>query len=124
MVPWVLGAALAVRRRDFDAVGGFDPAYFMYYEEVDLSRRLAARGSLTRYTPAATIRHVGGASTDQNRAPMQREMFRSLARYTRRHGRDPGLVRLRLAVIAIAAAHIGRRGWRAIAGDAFRGWPR
>ena len=141
-VPWVLGAALAVRRRDFDAVGGFDPAYFMYYEEVDLCRRLAAEGTPTRFTPAATIGHVGGASTAMNHAPMQREMFRSLARYTRRHGRDPGLVRLRLAVLAIASAAICRdaitravarpggtrmrrsSGWRAIVGDAVRGWAR
>jgi len=140
VVPWVMGAALAVRRREFDAVGGFDPAYFMYYEEVDLCRRLATKGTLTRFTPAATIGHVGGASTAQNRAPMRREMFRSLARYTRHHGRDPGLLRLRLAVVAIASAEFcrdvlvrvgrrsrtsaGRRGsvWRAIVGDALEGW--
>ncbi|HEY0518897.1 MAG TPA: glycosyltransferase family 2 protein [Ilumatobacteraceae bacterium] len=137
VVPWVLGAALAVRRRSFDDVGGFDPAYFMYYEEVDLSRRLAATGAVTRFTPAATISHVGGASTSQNHAPMQREMFRSLAVYMRRHARDPGLARLRVAVLAIAFAWLardvlvpGNRGdrkesldaWRRVTGDALRGW--
>lgn len=136
-VPWVLGAALAIRRQSFDIVGGFDPEYFMYYEEVDLCRRLAAIGSTTRFTPAATIGHIGGASTELNRAPMQREMFRSLARYTRSHGRDPGLIRLRLAVVAVALVRSGhallthrrrpRSGqsagqWRAIVGDALRGW--
>ena len=111
-------------------------------ESVDLCRRLAAEGTPTRFTPAATIGHVGGASTAMNHAPMQREMFRSLARYTRRHGRDPGLVRLRLAVIAIASAEFCRdvivraiprprgtssrpsSGWRAIVGDAMGGWTR
>lgn len=139
-VPWVLGAALAIRRRSLEIVGGFDPAYFMYYEEVDLCRRLAATGPVTRFTPAATIGHIGGASTELHRAPMQREMFRSLARYTRRHGRDPGLVRLRLAVVTIAFARSihavltgpkrrnGTRSrqsagpWRAIVGDAIAGW--
>ncbi|HEX2190634.1 MAG TPA: glycosyltransferase family 2 protein, partial [Longimicrobiaceae bacterium] len=43
-VPWVLGAALAVRRSAFEEVGGFDEAYFMYFEEVDLCRRLASAG--------------------------------------------------------------------------------
>jgi N-acetylglucosaminyl-diphospho-decaprenol L-rhamnosyltransferase len=142
VAPWVLGAALAIRRRSFDAVGGFDPQYFMYYEEVDLCRRLAATGTLTRFTPAATISHIGGASTMLNRLPMQLEMFRSLARYIRRHGRDPGLVRLRLAVVAIASAWFWRdvltrsggqvrvrlrqsaRGWRAIVSDAMVGWSR
>jgi GT2 family glycosyltransferase len=142
VVPWVLGAALAIRRRSFDAVGGFDQQYFMYYEEVDLCRRLAATGTLTRFTPAATIGHIGGASTMLNRLPMQLEMFRSLARYVRQHGRDPGLLRLRLAVVATASSWFWRdvftrsngrarvrsrqsaRTWRAIVGDAISGWPR
>ncbi|MEP7112655.1 MAG: glycosyltransferase family 2 protein [Ilumatobacteraceae bacterium] len=140
VVPWVLGAALAIRRGPFDAVGGFDPAYFMYYEEVDLCRRLVAKGVQTRFTPAATIGHIGGASTILNPAPMRREMFRSLARYTRRHGRDPWLLRLRLAVVAVAATRIARdlvsriwrdgsrsnqpaRAWLAIIADALTGWP-
>lgn len=142
VVPWVLGAALAIRRRSFDAVGGFDPQYFMYYEEVDLCRRLAATGALTRFTPAATVGHIGGASTMSNRLPMQLAMFRSLARYIRQHGRDPGLVRLRLAVVATACTWFWRdvfdrskgrarvrsrqsaRAWRAIVGAAIVGWPR
>jgi GT2 family glycosyltransferase len=140
VVPWVLGAALGIRRCDFDAVGGFDPDYFMYYEEVDLCRRLATKGVLTRFAPAARISHVGGASTALNQAPMQREMFRSLARYTRRHGRDPALLRLRLAVVSVASARLGRdvltrsdgstrlpwkqtaAAWRTIVGDAIGGW--
>ena len=43
-VPWVLGAALAIRRAAFDAVGGFDQAYHMYFEEVDLAYRLRKAG--------------------------------------------------------------------------------
>lgn len=38
-VPWVLGAALALRREAFAAVGGFDPAFFMYAEEIDLCQK-------------------------------------------------------------------------------------
>jgi GT2 family glycosyltransferase len=140
-VPWVLGAALAIRRREFDAVGGFDPHYFMYYEEVDLCRRLMSRGTTTRFTPAATVAHVGGASTARNQVRMQREMFRSLARYLRTHGTAPRLVRLRIVVAAVAVAHFTRdlirrpkeRGgessrpgsgsWLAVLGDAVKGWP-
>ena len=43
-VPWVLGAALAVRRTAFEEVGGFDESYEMYFEEVDLCYRLSRRG--------------------------------------------------------------------------------
>jgi GT2 family glycosyltransferase len=139
VVPWVLGAALAVQRQAFEDVGGFDEGYFMYYEEVDLSRRLAARGLRTRFTPHATVGHVGGASTTPHRAAMQRQMFRSLARYMRNHSRDQRLVRLRAVVLAIATARLARdvvastgsigprsrqaaNEWRALVGDALRGW--
>ena len=140
-VPWVLGAAVAVRRRCFDAVGGFDPSYFMYFEEVDLCRRLSAAGADTRFVPNARVIHVGGASTALARAPMQRDMFRSLARYTRRHHNAANLVALRVAVTVVAlirlvydfgsylASRRGRgqradaNGWFAIMLDAARGWP-
>jgi GT2 family glycosyltransferase len=141
-VPCVLGAALCIRRRDFDAVGGFDSRYFMYYEEVDLSRRLLDRGMVTRYVPTATIGHVGAASTVAHHAAMQREMLRGLARYMRTHGRDPRLLRLRAAVITVATAWLARdllagsrtgprlqptrsaALWWAVVGDALFGWPR
>lgn len=90
-VPWVLGAALAVRRSDFEAVGGFDESYFMYFEEVDLCRRLAAAGRETHFVPAAEVVHVGGASTSRVRAAMAVQHFRSTLRFYRRHYRGPRL---------------------------------
>jgi len=141
-VPCVLGAALCIRRRDFDSVGGFDPEYFMYYEEVDLCRRLLDRGVVTRYVPSATIAHIGAASTVAHHAAMQREMLRSLARYMRRHGADRKLMPLRAAAITAGTAwlardvlHAPRAGgrsslrrsaalWRAVVGEAMAGWHR
>jgi GT2 family glycosyltransferase len=139
-VPWVLGAALAVRRSAFLAVGGFDPAYFMYFEEVDLCRRLRDAGATTRCAPDAVIAHVGGASTSQHASAMQRTMYRSLATYYRRH-REAGSLRcLRPVVLVIAAVRtltdvvrtvLARQprqaraiavGWGAVAADAVRGW--
>ncbi len=74
-VPWVLGAALALRRDAFSEVGGFDPSFFMYSEEVDLAYRLAMAGWQTRFTPHAQVLHVGGASARQY--PVEMEMRRS-----------------------------------------------
>jgi GT2 family glycosyltransferase len=54
---WTSGAATLYRRRDFEAVGGFDPAIFLYGEDVDLSWRLRARGSILRYVPKAAVVH-------------------------------------------------------------------
>ena len=53
-------AALLVRRADFDAVGGFDPAFFpAWFEDVDLCAKLLERGRRIRYVPAAVATHVG-----------------------------------------------------------------
>jgi GT2 family glycosyltransferase len=41
---WVSGCAMVVRREVFDALGGFDRSFFLYYEDVDLSLRAAALG--------------------------------------------------------------------------------
>jgi len=85
VVPWVLGAALLLRRTAFEAVGGFDESYFMYFEEVDLCLRLRALQSQIHFTPSATVLHVNGASTSQQRKEMLITHFRSSERFYRRH---------------------------------------
>jgi GT2 family glycosyltransferase len=57
-------AALAVRRDIFLGVGGFDARFVpAWFEDVDLSARLSARGK-TFYWPAARFRHRGGVSSE------------------------------------------------------------
>ena len=62
-VDWVSGACMLARRCAFDAVGGFDERYFLYWEDADLCRRLRAVGWSVRYVPEARVRHAGGGST-------------------------------------------------------------
>ena len=50
-VGWLSGSCLLVRRAAFDAVGGFDPDYFMYFEDVDLGERLGRAGWQNVYVP-------------------------------------------------------------------------
>jgi N-acetylglucosaminyl-diphospho-decaprenol L-rhamnosyltransferase len=85
VVPWVKGAAVLLRRTAFEAVGGFDEAYFMYFEEVDLCLRLRTAKAQVHFTPAATVLHVGAVSTSQRRREMRIEHFRSAVRFYRRH---------------------------------------
>jgi N-acetylglucosaminyl-diphospho-decaprenol L-rhamnosyltransferase len=61
-VPALRGAALLVRRSDFEEVGGFDESFFLYAEETDLLARLSARGRGILFEPKARVTHLGGVS--------------------------------------------------------------
>ena len=62
-IPWAIGACLLLRRRAFDAVGGFDEQQWMYAEDLDLEWRLHRAGWTVRYEPDAHVRHESGAAT-------------------------------------------------------------
>jgi GT2 family glycosyltransferase len=57
------GGAIMVRREVLNAVGWFDERFFMYAEDVDLSRRLRAAGWKLYYSAEISILHVGGGSS-------------------------------------------------------------
>jgi len=57
---WYTAACLLVRRRAFEDVAGFDPAFFLYFEDADLCRRLRGRGWRLGHAPGATVVHAGG----------------------------------------------------------------
>ena len=46
-----------MRRDVFEALGGFDPLFFMYLEENDLSLRAALAGFTTLFVPRAIVMH-------------------------------------------------------------------
>ena len=56
------GGAFMIRREAFDALGGFDPRFFMNYEDVDLSYRARLRGMRAWYAASAIVRHAGSGS--------------------------------------------------------------
>jgi N-acetylglucosaminyl-diphospho-decaprenol L-rhamnosyltransferase len=85
VVDWVSGACMLVRRSVFDAVGGFDEGYFMYWEDADLCRRLRARGYHVRYVPAATVVHKVGQSSRTAPAASIRAFHDSAYRYYSGH---------------------------------------
>lgn len=62
-VDWVSGAAVMLRLSALQDAGCFDPAFFLYFEEVDLMRQMARRGWQTWYVAEAIVVHAEGAST-------------------------------------------------------------
>jgi N-acetylglucosaminyl-diphospho-decaprenol L-rhamnosyltransferase len=92
-VDWLSGACMLIRRRAFEEVGGFDPGYFMYFEEMDFCLRLHRAGWQVVFDPLAEVKHVVGGSTRS--APYRKVVHhhRSALRfYCRRYARDPRLV--------------------------------
>ena len=87
---WLSGSCMLLRRAAFDAVGGFDPSYFMYCEDMDLCRRLAEAGWSNVYVPSAVITHQGGHATSRVAGPMLREHHTALYRYLSRQYSGPG----------------------------------
>lgn len=63
---WVAGMFLFARRAAFESVGGFDERYFMYYEDVDLCRRLRQKGYDIRLAPGARIVHDARRTSHTN----------------------------------------------------------
>ncbi|MBN1933726.1 MAG: glycosyltransferase family 2 protein, partial [Anaerolineae bacterium] len=53
----VSGASFAVRRKLWEALGGFDETFYMYYEETDLSWRAQLQGYNSYYVPASMVLH-------------------------------------------------------------------
>lgn len=52
------GCAVLLDREMLEDVGGFDPTFFAYYEDTDLSWRMRLRGWRVLYEPAALVEHV------------------------------------------------------------------
>jgi N-acetylglucosaminyl-diphospho-decaprenol L-rhamnosyltransferase len=73
-VDWLVGAALLVRRAALERVGGFDPAFRMFSEEVEWCWRFRRHGWSVRYIPTAKIMHHEGASTAQD-VPRRQQDF-------------------------------------------------
>ena len=66
-LPFLSGACYLARRAAFEAIGGFDPRIFLFYEDDDLCRRFADTGAGPVYVHAAVVRHSRGKSSSPAR---------------------------------------------------------
>jgi len=80
-VDQVSGAAMLLRRDIWRDINGMDQRFFMFYEEVDLCKRLVDFGFKILYLPTARIIHLGGGSRRQDRSAVQLYSVRSMFQY-------------------------------------------
>ncbi|WP_026239842.1 glycosyltransferase family 2 protein [Parafrankia discariae] len=121
-----VGAFFAIRTQTFLRLGGFDPSYWMYYEETDLFARLrAAGGRIAWIDDCCHVTHIGGGTVGRA-GLMYAELGRSAAIYARRHGDTLGrgwlavhmaqLVALALRKLATGRADDALRASRILSG--------
>jgi N-acetylglucosaminyl-diphospho-decaprenol L-rhamnosyltransferase len=116
-VDWLSGCCLALRRAAFDGVGGFDPAYFMFVEDVDLCHRLAAAGWRVVFAPVTEVVHAVGAAVSRRRFRMAVEHARSLDRFfARRYDRGAGRMLRPLIRAGLAGWVAMVMGWSLLRG--------
>jgi hypothetical protein len=113
-VDWVYGTFMAVRRELFRQLGGFDPRYFMYGEDLDLCHRAAAVGARTLHVPAARAVHGPNVSATRRFGTRRTaEVVKGEMRFYALRGRPGDLWRFRVVAglkFALKAALAAARG--------------
>ncbi len=114
-VEQVCGACLFVRRAAWEQIGGFDPAYFMYFEDTDFCVRVRRAGWKIWYLPDAKIQHhLGGSSGGDWRVRARMIAAYNQSRYyfwTREAGRRGGAL---LKVFTLLGAALRLLAWTAL----------
>jgi len=79
-MPTISGACFALRRADFELLGGFDEGYFLHVEDIDLCWRARQAGGQVLFQPAAEVIHLGHTSLEH---PLKVEFHKGvgLSRY-------------------------------------------
>jgi GT2 family glycosyltransferase len=81
----ILGAFMVVRREAIEQVGMMDERFFMYSEEVDWCYRFKRAGWKIYSTPATEAVHIWGGTSQQIRAQMIVQLYRSRVQFFRKH---------------------------------------
>ena len=65
-VDWIAGMFMAFHEDAFRAVRGFDERFFLYYEDVDICRRLRRAGYVVVYDPRSSVIHDARRASRRN----------------------------------------------------------
>lgn len=87
-VEQLMGACMMMRRSEFKKHNGFDPRFFIWFEEVDLIKRIRESGKRIVYTPATQLIHLKGQSFGKVISVKKQRMFQKSQRqyFFKHHG--------------------------------------
>lgn len=104
---WLSGAAVWLRRRALDEIGGWDERFFLFFEDVDLGRRLRRAGWRVVYEPAARVVHTRGVSRARRPAASVLAHHRAALQYAAKWWHGPRRLLLGPAALVLAARAAG-----------------
>lgn len=97
------GGAAFLRRDAVEAVGGLDPSFFMYYEDLDLSWRLRLAGGRVVHAPQAVVVHRHAGSSDSGSVLVRYQSVRNRLAVVLRNGSPRLAVRVLLRTVGRCA---------------------
>ncbi len=107
---WITGACMLIKKEEFEKIGGFDESYFMFFEDMDLCKRLRLNGRKIVYYPEAKIIHKKGWSSQTVLGKMIVEDQKSTYRFVRKYYSVWQLFFFRLLAILGSIVRIGYWG--------------
>ena len=106
------GAFFLIDRSGFEALGGFDEAYFLHVEDIDLCKRVHLAGGEVIYQPEAGALHYG-ATSDVSSAFVERHKATGFARYLRKFSKGALARVLAECLIPLIFIALMMRAWLA-----------
>ena len=104
------GAVIVITTAVFAELEGFDPRFFLYFEETDLYRRLVDGGHSIGDLPEVQVTHMGGTATSRHPWLTRFELGRSSALYGRKHA--PNVASFVITYGIYSTVLIGRQALR------------
>jgi GT2 family glycosyltransferase len=89
-VDWVPGTSMLIRSAAFAQVGRFDEDFFLYFEEIDLCRRIRQAGYEVSFVEGAGVKHIGSLATGMGDETKRMPGYWFVARrryFVKHHGR-------------------------------------
>ena len=98
-----MGSCLLIRKKVFDEIGGMNPRYPIFMNDVDLCYRIKKAGYKIYFVPSANVSHYLGGSTRKVRRKMILEEHWSMYRYLRDHFKNRFLITLYAFLLLVSA---------------------